>query len=256
MVYGQNQSKKPACCKWMLPNCRTALKNQPAEFVYRYSSLPIELTLNVKTILPLITVEQWIEIDLQPEKINLELAAIYDIQAAGVFQLNLDIPTDFEIREIRGPTRDGLHNIPVETFYRDSKNNNQVIVTLQKKALGKLGLLVSLDRELDDANLLTPTETAAELPIKIPTALRAGLEFSQGHVVVYAPESLTVNVTDTQGLRTDSFQEALKNHRTNITALQTAPPTRDRCWRSAFLTPMRRSIYKPNVASRKSRFSK
>jgi len=188
------------------------LKRQKWEFAYRYASLPIALELNVKKIQPLITVDQLVEVAVRPEKLNVEVSAIYDIQLAGVFQLDLDIPKEFEIREIRAITRKGLTDVPVDTFYRDPKNENRVLVTLGKKAIGKIGLQISLDQELNDANLLSPTDVASKVSFAIPKSAVDGIEFSKGNVIVYSPESLQVNASDTKGLRNDSFQNALKSH--------------------------------------------
>ncbi len=188
------------------------LGKQKWEFAYRYASLPFGLALKVKKILPLINVDQLVEVSLRPEKLNVELSAYYDIQLAGVFQLNLDIPKEFVIREIRPLTQNGLENFPVDTFYRDPTNENRVIVTLGKKAMGKFGLVVVLDRELNDANLLSPTDLASKIGIAIPKATIEGIEFSKGNLVVYAPESLQVNAADTKGLRNESFQNALALH--------------------------------------------
>ena len=188
------------------------LKQQQWEFAYRYASLPIALELNVKKIQPLITVDQLVEVAVRPERLNVEVSAIYDIQLAGVFQLNLDIPKEFEIREIRPIARNGLANVPIDTFYRDPKNENRVLVTLGKKAIGKFGLHILLDRELKDANLLSPTDVASKVAFAIPKSAVDGVEFSKGNVIVYSPESLQVNAADTKGLRNDSFQNALTGH--------------------------------------------
>ena len=168
--------------------------------------------MNVKKIQPLVTVEQLVEVVIEPEKLELEVSAIYDIQLAGVFQLDLDIPKEFEIREIRGISRKGLVNLPVEAFYRDPKNESRVLVTLGKKAIGKIGLQISLDRELQDANLLSPTDVASKINFAIPKATIGSVEFSSGNVVVYSPESLQVNAAQTIGLRNDSFKSALAKH--------------------------------------------
>jgi hypothetical protein len=188
------------------------VKKQSWEFAYRYASLPFGLALNVKKIQPLVSVEQLVEVAIEPEKLNLEVSAIYDIQLAGLFQLDLDIPKEFEIREIRGISRKGLVNLPVEAFYRDPKNESRVLVTLGKKAIGKIGLQISLDRELQDVNLLSPTDVASKINFAIPKATIDRVEFSKGNVIVYSPESLQVNAAETKGLRNDSFKNALASH--------------------------------------------
>ena len=184
------------------------LKKQKWDFAYRYAALPIALTLGVEKIQPLINVDQLVEVAITPEKINVELSAVYDIRLAGVFQLDLDIPQEFKIRSVRPLSGKGLANVPVDTFYRDPKNENRVLVTLGKKAIGKFGLQIAMDQELEDANLLRPTDVASKIEFAIPKSAIEGVEYSEGFFVVYAPESLQVNATDTQGLRNESFKNA------------------------------------------------
>ena len=186
------------------------LRNQKWDFAYRYASLPFDLKLNVKQILPLINVDQLVEVALTPEKLEVELSALYDVQLAGVFQVNLDIPAEFEIREIRPLACQGSESIPVEAFYRDTEKKNLVTVTLGRKALGKFALQVSLTKDLEDTNLLRPSDTASEIKFQIPKAQLDGIEFSEGHVVAYAPESLQVNAAETKGLRTENFNKAFR----------------------------------------------
>ncbi len=185
------------------------LRDQKWDFAFRYAAIPFELVINVKQIQPLITADQLVQFALRPEKLSVDLSVVYDIQLAGVFQLSLDIPGEFELREIRPLTQQGLTNIPVDTFYRDPENENRVIVVLGKKAIGKVGLFVSIEKDLDDANLLSPTDVESEFTYAIPKASLAGLEFSKGRLVFYAPESLQVNAAETKGLRNESFQNAL-----------------------------------------------
>lgn len=199
------------------------LKKQKWAFAYRYASLPFGLALNVKKIQPLINVDQLVEVSIRPEKLNVEVSAIYDIQLAGVFQLDLDIPKEFEIREIRPISRKGLINVPVDTFYRDPKAENRVLVTLGKKAIGKFGLLISLDREMKDANLLSPTGVASKIGFPVPKAMIDGVEFSKGNLIVYAPESLQVNAAETKGLRNDSFKNAFDRHSANMSTSGVRP---------------------------------
>ncbi len=189
-----------------------ALKKQKWDFAYRYAALPIALALKVQKIEPLINVDQLVEVSLTPEKLKVEVSAVYDIKLAGVFELDLDIPQDFKIREIRPLVRKGLANLPVDTFYRDPKNENRVLVTLGKKAIGKFALRISLEQELNDANLLSPTDAASKIGFAIPKSAIDGVEFSKGNVIVYAPESLQVNAAETKGLRNESFKSAFARH--------------------------------------------
>ena len=199
------------------------LRNRTWEYAYRYASTPIALALNVKKIQPLINVDQLVEVAIRPEKLSVELSAVYDVQMAGVFQVDLDIPKEFEIREIRPLARKGLTNVPIDTFYRDPENEDRILVTLGKKAIGKFGLHVLLDQTLDDANLLSPTEVASKIGFTIPKSSIDGVEFSKGNVIVYSPESLQVNAADTKGLRNDSFKNVRSRHRSVMSLSGTRP---------------------------------
>ena len=192
------------------------LKKQQWEFAYRYASLPYQLALNVKKIQPLINVDQLVEALIRPEKLNVEISAIYDIQLAGVFQLDLEIPKDFEIRDIRPLSKKGFANVPVDTYYRDPDDDDRVLVMLGKKAIGKFGLQVSLERDLKDGNLLSPTDIASEISLSVPKAVIESVEFSKGNLIVYAPASLQVNANSTRGLRNESFVNARARHSSAI----------------------------------------
>ena len=212
-----------------LPN---DVKNQKWEFAYRYASLPFNLALNVKKVQPLVNVDQLVEVAIRPAKINVELSAVYDIQLAGIFQIDLNIPQDYQIREIRPLTRNGLTNIPVDTFYRDPNNKDHVIVTLGKKAMGKIGLLVSLDRELNDANLLSPTEVASELKLTVPKTMVEGIEFSKGNLIVSAPPVCK----STRRIQRDCATKVLAK-RFHELILRPIHPVFVRFWLTAFRIP-------------------
>ncbi len=187
-----------------------SLAKQPWNFVYRYASLPYTLSLNVKKIQPLINVEQWVQIALEPQKMSAELNVEYDIQQAGVFQLLLDIPSEFEIRDVRPNTANGVTGAAIDTYYKDENNENRWIVTLSRKGFGRVGLTIVLQRDLSDPNLLSPTGSASEIKLEIPKVALEGVEFSSGSVVVYAPESLQINATETTGLRNEAFENAMR----------------------------------------------
>ncbi len=71
-------------------------------FAYRYASVPYELKLSVEKVQPRILAEELVEAYLEPEQLTLDLLALYTIERAGVFQLELDVPAGFEVRHVRG----------------------------------------------------------------------------------------------------------------------------------------------------------
>ena len=53
-------------------------------FVYRYATVPFELTLAVEKVQPQITVDSLVEAVLLPDRLTLDLTAVYTIEKAGV----------------------------------------------------------------------------------------------------------------------------------------------------------------------------
>jgi len=197
-----------------------AMRSATWTFAYRFASVPFELELTVKEVSPRITVDSLVEARLEPEKLTLDLTAFYTIERAGVFKLELDVPEGFELRSVAGkatatPAVPGGPSaassaVEVDSFHLEGEKKNRLVVNLAQKALGRVGLRVRLQREVHEANLLTPTGKTAEIDLPLPQATRSTVEHSSGRLVVYSPESLRVNPSKAEGLRAVSFQEALE----------------------------------------------
>ena len=183
------------------------LAGQTWTFAYRYAALPFELKISVETIQPRISVTQLIESYLEPEQWTVELLALYNIEEAGIFQLEFAVPTGFEVLQVRGRDVTAATPASVDSFHFDGDNKERLIVNLARKAIGKVALSIELQRKLSDANLLTPTETASALSLAVPQAKQANLTRATGHMIVHSPESLRINPTSTAGLRSISFSE-------------------------------------------------
>ena len=184
-----------------------ALASSPWAFAYRYAAVPFELELAVEKVQPRLLVDWLVEADLVPERLTLAMSAIYTVERAGVFRLELDVPAGFELRQVRGRAGAGAAEAPVDTYYLEGDDKTHLVVNLGRKALGRVGLMVELSRELKEPDLLTPTGKAAEVSIPVP---RAAVERSSGRVVVYAPGGLRVNPGKTDGARQVSIKEAME----------------------------------------------
>ncbi len=192
-----------------------ALARGSWNFAYRYASVPFELALDIDPVEPRIQVDQLVEAYLLPERLTLELSALYDIQRAGVFQLDLQVPSGFEVRSVKGRAMDNVAAADVDSFYREGENETTLHVNLARKATGRVGLLVVLEKAIDDANLLTPTGTAATLEVPVPRVTADKIERASGHVIVYAPDSLRITTAKQEGLQSVSFTDAWKLVPTN-----------------------------------------
>jgi hypothetical protein len=185
-----------------------AIAGQPWVFAYRYASLPFELSIGIEKIEPRITVDQLVESYLEPEQLSVEMLAIYNIEEAGVFQLEFNIPSGFEIMQVVGRATADAAAAVVDSHHREGENDTRLIVNLANKALGKVAILLRMQQRLNDPNLLTPTGTASTIQLALPQAKQNFVQRAEGRFILHTPESLRVNPSATTGLRAISFSEA------------------------------------------------
>lgn len=192
------------------------LAGQEWPFAYRYAALPYSLVMSVEKVRPEIHVEQLVEAYLEPQQMTLDLVAVYDIQKAGVFQLELDVPEGFEIRRVQGTDGvSGAMAAAVDSYHLDEvqvgevKQKTRLVVNLSRRALGKVALFVEVQKRQEDPNLLSPTGMVSTIPVSIPRVAPERVARATGRLIVYAPESLRVSPKEIAGLRGISVAEAL-----------------------------------------------
>ena len=178
---------------------------------YRYASLPYKLELSVEKILPRIVAEQMIEVDVTSQKISATMQVVYDIQQAGVFSTDLKIPSGFEVRSITGYSNSKQVSAAQVNEYRKSDIDESLwSVDFSRKALGKIGLLVEIEKELSDPNLLTPTGETSVIDLPFPQVSDAYIEYSSGSTIVYGPVSLRINPETVTGLQQATAAKAVE----------------------------------------------
>ncbi len=181
-------------------------------FAYRYASVPYELTLSLLKIQPKITVDETVETYLEPEMLSMDVQALYEITDAGVFQFEFDLPANMTVREVRGIQIGQAIPANVDAYQvSGDANAPKLVVNLLRKAQGSTGLLVRLERRLNDPNLLTPTGTSSSLPLSVPRPNQTNLKRTSGRLLLYTPESLRVNPQDVKEMRNISLAEATAN---------------------------------------------
>jgi hypothetical protein len=189
-------------------------------FAYRYAAVPFELELSLEEVQPKITVDSLVEARLEPNRLTIDVTAIYNIERAGVFQLVLDRPEGFEVRQVRGRDIPGdvsqrAAAVAIHSHRFEGPEQNRLVVNLSRKAMGRVALAVEFQKDLAEPKLLTPLGPA-DLPLglpQVPTAaanLPSAPERASGRLVIYAPESLRVNPSKAKGLRAVSLKEALQ----------------------------------------------
>lgn len=192
------------------------LAGQNWPFAFRYAAHPYALTLSIEKVLPQIEVDELVEAYLEPQQLTLDLLAIFHIEKAGVFQLELDIPEGFDIRQVQGREAAGAEAVAVDSHHvdevtvGDKKAKTRLVVNLSRKALGKVALWVELQRRQEDVNLQTPTGKTSELNLVLPRVAPTKLQRVTGRLLVYAPASLRITPQEVKGLRSVAIAEALQ----------------------------------------------
>jgi len=199
----------------------SALARAKWDFAYRYAAVPFALTLEVEKMRPKTAVDSLLQVHLQPDRLTLDLTAVYTIEKAGIFRLEWDIPAGYEVRHVRGEPIEGAAAVQVENHTlapagpeEKADGLKRLTVNLSRKAIGKVALDVRLQKELHLPELLSPTGKSAQFTLPIPQVPEeAEADRSQGRTIVYAPESLRLIPEKTEGLRSISFREAFETVR-------------------------------------------
>ncbi|NUQ63982.1 MAG: hypothetical protein HUU20_16005 [Pirellulales bacterium] len=200
------------------------LRRTAWNFAYRYAAAGYQLAFDVEKVQPRIRVDSLVEFTVRPERAELGLLAIYDIQRAGVFQLELDVPAGYQVRQVEGRPAPGAEPVQVDTHHLERENKTRLVVNLGRKAMGKVALGVQLQKDLQEPDLLGPTGKAVTMPVEVPRPVSTNLERATGRLIVYAPESLRVNPATSDGLRAISFEEALAGMEAGRQAQDAARP--------------------------------
>lgn len=186
------------------------LQPTPWDFAYRYASVPFALAVDVEAVQPRIEVRQLVEAYVEPNQLALDVATIFSIENAGVFQLELDVPEGYDVRRVQGRQLADVPPVQVDTFHlgdADADGMRRLSVNLASKAIGRVGLILTLIRPLSDPALLAPTGESVGIAIPLPT-VATPLQSSSGRLVVLGPESLQITPAERSKLRDISVAEA------------------------------------------------
>jgi hypothetical protein len=185
-------------------------------FAYRYAAVPFELELGLEEVQPQITVDSLVEARLEANRLTIDLTAVYTIERAGVFRLELDRPEGFEVRQVRGReipgaagTTQSVVAVIVQSHHLEGEKQDRLVVNLARKATGRVALAIEFQKDLAEPKLLVPSGQA-DIPLGLPQVRAGTVDRASGRLVIYAPESLRVNAPKAEGLRAVSLAEALE----------------------------------------------
>lgn len=175
---------------------------------YRYAVLPYELVVRIDKLSPQISAVEFVEAWLEPAQLTLALSAVLNVERAGVFELELEIPAGFDVRDVRGHPLSGAEPLAIDSFRISGEGNDRLVINLARRALGRAGLIVECTRRLEDPNLLAPTGMASTFEVRLPRLAPQRLERTSGRLLVYAPEALRLTPGQTLGLAPQTVEEA------------------------------------------------
>lgn len=182
----------------------------PWALSYRYAAVPFELALRVEKIEPRIAADALVEATLEPELLAMTWQGVYEIDKAGVFRLELEVPAGYEVRSVRGAEVAKATPAAVESHHLTNDAPPRLIVNLGRKALGRIGLAVELTRRLSEPDLMTPTGQSVDVNILAPRVVGMGIERTGGRLVIYPAEALRVNPASSAGVRPIPLAEGLQ----------------------------------------------
>ncbi len=151
------------------------------------------------------------------------MTAIYTIEKAGVFRLELDVPAGYDVQRVRGANVAGAAPVAVDSHYLEGAKKTRLVVNLSRKAMGRVVLAVQLQKDLHQPELLTPTGKTPQMPLPLPLVAPRTAERATGRLVISAPESLQITPEKTVGLRGISFKEAYEGVKGPYPALPNEP---------------------------------
>ena len=135
-------------------------------FSYRYVSVPFDLKLRIEKVQPRIVLDTLVEAYLEPERLTLKVLAVYQIERTGVFTLELEVPTGYQVRSVDGRVAAGAKAADVDAYHIEGEN--RLVVDLARKAFGRVALAVELRTNLAEPDLLEPSGHTVTIPLKVP----------------------------------------------------------------------------------------
>jgi len=104
------------------------------DFSYRYATGEYGLELQIEKVQPRILADALVEAYLEPERLSVDLAVVYTVQRAGVFQLELDVPAGFEVRQVHGRAIAGARAAEVDSHDLQGEDKTRRLLVVAKRA--------------------------------------------------------------------------------------------------------------------------
>lgn len=173
------------------------------DFAYRFAAIPYQLTLSVEAIQPHISVDTNIRAILTEDTLKLDAWTHFDIQRAGLFELQLQVPDEWNVQTVEGVQSGDHLPVAVDGFQLlpASKGWQILRINLATQARNKVAVRVRLQRLWGSDILRTSTGKVAMATISIPHVASSWAARSHGIVAIFASEGLRVRVVSANGAR-------------------------------------------------------
>jgi len=177
-------------------------------YAYRLASASYSLALSVEKVQPQVSADSWVVATLNADRLALTMQTIFTIERAGVFQLVLDIPGDVEIGNVTCTPHADARPVSVNTWHTSDLQANEgepamkrLTIDLAAKAMGKVGLTVTLTKRLDDANLKSPTGNAVDFKIAMPVVAKDFVIRRDARAIFRVEDYFRITKTDTSNMQ-------------------------------------------------------
>ena len=193
-------------------------------YAYRLASASYNLTLAVEKVQPQITSDSQIVANLNADRLTLTMQTVFTIEKAGVFQLLLDIPDGFDIGSVTGFQQGDTQPVSVNARHvndsPDDPTMKRLTVDLTAKAMGKVGLSITLTKRLDDADLKSPTGKSVDVAVPMPVVTKDFVIRRDAKTVFNVAEYFRINKVDPVGLQAVPVEQLRSEWRGNLAAGQ------------------------------------
>ena len=148
---------------------------------WEFSGTTGRLVLQTRPVEPRLLVDQGSRIVFSDDEIRLITRMAYDVERAGVFQLELTYPETLTIDNVRA---DGMSEFNVD------KASGKLMLSLVQKRIGRINVDITAHQSFDAA--------ADNLETEIPTIVPVGVERETGRIALFAPQFLDVATVDSR----------------------------------------------------------
>ncbi|GAB4130063.1 hypothetical protein [Thermopirellula anaerolimosa] len=184
-----------------------ANRQQAWDWVFRYIAVPYQLALLVEPVSPRVTVDETVELHLTERALQLSIVGVFNIERAGIFQVNWAIPPGFEVARVQARAAENVPAVEIADWRVEGEAKDRLTINFRKRALGQATVEILLTRELPEAERLDRPMQPREWSLPLPRVAAESVERSTGRVTLFAPEYLQVEVKPVAGLHLISLSE-------------------------------------------------